>query len=190
MTVHFCSASYSWHIWTLEVSIFLYYFPCLLSCVLHFFVLLCCAILKTTSAPTNYVNFQPHCSMQFLNFLSCIIVCYTDRVYGALASHFCIIALNNFVQRMTLGTQYILAITCNIQKCSKSPSELNSTDYLCHIPNIVAYSLLHRAATAYQRHCAQHCIGHNIMNVLLPQYCLLQRLYPMTSQGHGTQVVP
>ena len=54
---------------------------------------------------------------------------------------------------MTLGNRYILAITCNIQKCSKSPSKHNSTDYLCHIPNVVAYSLLHRVTTANPRHC-------------------------------------
>ena len=30
-------ASYSWHTWTLEVSIFAYYIPCSLLCVLHIF---------------------------------------------------------------------------------------------------------------------------------------------------------
>ena len=78
---------------------------------------------------------------------------------------------------MTLGTRHILAITYNIQKYSKSPSTLNSTHYLCLIPDVVAYSILHRVVTAYPWHYVQHCIGHRIMNMLPTQYCLDWRLY-------------
>ena len=35
--------------------------------------------------------------MQCLNFWPYMIVCYTDRVYEALTSHFHIIGLNNLV---------------------------------------------------------------------------------------------
>ena len=33
--------SYSWHTWIMEVSIFAYYIPCSLLCVLHIFALYC-----------------------------------------------------------------------------------------------------------------------------------------------------
>ena len=41
---------------------------------------------------------------------------------------------------MTPSTQYILTVTCNIQKCSKSPSKLSDTYYFCGILDVVVYS--------------------------------------------------
>ena len=80
MMVHFCLASYSWHIWTLEVSIFAYYIPCSLLCVLLFLPCIGCDALKVNSAVGDSVNFQPQCNMQCLNFQPYMIGCYTDRV--------------------------------------------------------------------------------------------------------------
>ena len=78
--------------------------------------------------------------MQCLSFLPYMIVSYTDRVYEALASHFYIIGLNSLVQDTPSSTRYVLAITCSIQKYCTSPCKLHGTNYLCCIPDVLAYS--------------------------------------------------
>ena len=57
MTVHFCLASYSWHAWTLEVSILL--ITSLVRFYVYFIFLPCigCDALKVNSTVGDSVNF-------------------------------------------------------------------------------------------------------------------------------------
>ena len=92
------------------------YFPPLFSFVLNIFLLRlfvyfcvlphsCSIVLEDNKTPSIIVNLYSYCTKTFQKLWPLMIVCYTVRVYGVLASQGCIVGLNHLVWHMTLGTQ-------------------------------------------------------------------------------------
>lgn len=101
-------ASHCWLTWTSEVTIFfitsLYFIYFLSSFFVVFFHCFCVyfSILKHNSTPYIVVNLYPYCTIEYLRLWPSMIIYYTARGYGALASHVCITRLTCLLQHMTL----------------------------------------------------------------------------------------